>query len=336
MKDTDQSQIIEVRSPTRVDLAGGTLDLWPLYNFVGGAVTINLAIDVYTFASLEPRQDARIKIESQDLSFEKEFESLESCLKNPDPRLILFQKQLQYWQPKKGFSLRARSESPVGGGLGGSSSLTISLLKVFEKFLNRPFESVHQMVQVAHNIESAILRTPTGTQDYYPAVTGGLNILKYSEQGIDLEVLDRDLKFLSDRTLVVYTGKSHHSGINNFQVLTKAVQGDAQTLTALRKVKQISEELEKVVKNSQWERLPDLFNQEYAARVNLAEAFTSPEIENLSKLSLREGATAIKICGAGGGGCVLIWVEPSHKERVKIACQQAGFQVLAAKPVGKL
>ncbi|RYF31225.1 MAG: hypothetical protein EOO38_31710, partial [Cytophagaceae bacterium] len=121
---------IHIKSPTRVDLAGGTLDLWPLYLLVGGsASTVNVAIDIYTHAILESRDDAAIVLESKDLQLKKEYGNLAEALADTDPRMILLQTQLRYWQPKQGFSLVTKSDSPVGGGLGGSSSLTISLMK---------------------------------------------------------------------------------------------------------------------------------------------------------------------------------------------------------------
>jgi len=327
---------IIVRSPTRVDLAGGTLDLWPLYNFVGGATTINIAIDIMTTAELTPLEGGQIELISDDLNFRKSFESLDECLKDSDSKLDLLKSQLHYWKPSRGFRLQTRSESPVGGGLGGSSSLTISLLKAFAEFCQMPFSDVHQMVEVAHNLEAGFLNTPTGTQDYYPAASGGINILGYDADGITQKVLDAETSILAQNFMLVYTGKAHHSGLNNFEVLTKAVQKEAQTMQALRDLKRISEDTTNAVLKGQWSALPDLFQKEFKARVKLAPAFSSPEIDKLAEVSLQAGASAVKICGAGGGGCVLVWTEPASRERVKAACQGAGFQVLAAKPVGKL
>ena len=123
---------IIIESPTRVDLAGGTIDLWPLYNFVGHAQTINVAIDVLTKVVLTPRNDQKIILESIDLKVKKEYLNLHEALADSDQRMRLLQTQLQFWQPNHGFELVTSSQSPVGGGLGGSSSLTISLLNINE------------------------------------------------------------------------------------------------------------------------------------------------------------------------------------------------------------
>lgn len=330
------NQSLQVQSPTRVDLAGGTLDLWPLYLFLGGAVTVNLAIDVFTRAELHPLENEKVILESRDLKVRKEYANLRAALADNDPQMILLQTQLRYWQPKQGFHLKTSSDSPVGGGLGGSSSLTISLMKAFSQFCARPFEDVHQMVHAAHNIEAEILNTPTGTQDYYPAATGGLNILKYDYNRIHQEVLPIQGTDLAKNFMLVYTGKAHHSGMNNFEVVKDAVAKDPGTMKALRDLQEIALATEKVCRSQSWNSLGALFRDEFEARVRLAPEFSSPEIEKLNEVSLQSGADAVKICGAGGGGCVLVWCEPSRQQGVATACQKAGFQVMDARPVNPL
>jgi D-glycero-alpha-D-manno-heptose-7-phosphate kinase len=330
---------IIVQSPTRVDLAGGTLDLWPLYNFVGGACTVNVAIDIFTTVELEELKDGTIELISDDLGIEKKFKNLAECLADTDQKLHLLQIQLSYWKPTKGFRLRTKSDSPVGGGVGGSSSLTISLLKAFDRFMHAGkthFASTAELVNVAHNLEAQVLNTPTGTQDYYPAASGGVNILRYSANGIQQEVLPISGSALEKHFLLVYTGKSHHSGINNFEVLTKAVGKDEDVLKALSEIKDLAEKTAEICRTAHYSLLPAIFEQEYAARIRLAKAFSSPEIEKLREVCLRAGADAVKICGAGGGGCVLVWVNPNQRQEVVSACEKSGFKVLPAKPVAPM
>ncbi|MFN8845264.1 MAG: galactokinase [Bdellovibrionales bacterium] len=325
---------IEIKSPTRVDLAGGTLDLWPLYQFIGGAKTVNVAIDIYTYATLHDSDF--IEWKSEDLKVEKKYKSLSEALSDSDPQVKLFKTIITYLQPQKGFRLVTKSESPVGGGLGGSSSLTISILKAFSIWQGHFFENVHQMVHVAHNLEAQILNTPTGTQDYYPAVTGGVNILNYTTRGIEQEVLNIESSPLATHFLLVNTGKSHHSGLNNFEVMKAAVAKETVCLKALHDLKEISTDLEAVVRQQSWSRLPELFNAEFEARVRLAPAFSSPEIEKLAILTKKAGAEAVKICGAGGGGCILVWTPPERREKVVEACRSQNFQVMDAKPLNSI
>lgn len=334
-------QSIIIQSPTRVDLAGGTLDMWPLYNFVGEATTINLAINIWTKAELKKRTDSKIKIHSLDLKKVWEFDNYQQLLTHADPQIILFQKILEkfkksFTESQVGFELTTSSESPIGGGLGGSSSLVISILKAFNQFFKIPKTSAHEMVHLAHNIEAEVLRTPTGTQDYYPAVTGGLSFIEYGSQKIEQTVIDIKGTPLESHFLLVYTGKSHHSGLNNFEVLKSCVEGDKKVLSALGKIKSISEQMKSEIVNKNWNALPHLFQKEFEARIELTPAFSSPEIEKLAKICVSAGALAVKICGAGGGGCVLVWVPPDKREGVIQVCQNEKFQCLNALPVNPL
>jgi D-glycero-alpha-D-manno-heptose-7-phosphate kinase len=277
----------------------------------------------------------QIEIESLDYNQKWNFPDINHFLKADDKKIFLYQATIAYFEKKlkSGFKLTTKSESPIGGGLGGSSSLMISMMKAFAQATDFKFNDVHHMVHCAHNIESKILNTPTGTQDYYPAVTGGLSILTYDDDGIKSKVIDVMSSPIADNFLLIYTGKSHHSGLNNFEVLKSAVQNDVTVLSALKDIKNISEDMYQVVANKKWEKIPELFQHEYNARIKLTPAFTSPEIERLSKLVIANGGSGVKICGAGGGGCVLVWVSPENRQKVIAACEKEKFQCLKSKPV---
>ena len=170
--------------------------------------------------------------------------------------------------------------------------------------MKQPFKDVHQMVHVAHNLESEILGTPTGTQDYYPAASGGVNILKYSTWGIAQEVIEIPIE------------------LNNYFMLKELRDIAIDTISA--------------VKAKKFALIPECFRREFSARIRLAPEFSSPEIEKLAELSLQNGADAVKICGAGGGGCVLVWCAPEKQAQVRDACHKAGFQVMPTKLINPL
>ena len=321
---------LEVKSPTRVDLAGGTLDCWPLYLFLGDPVTINVAIDIFTYAHLKERADLSVELDSADLNTSKTYANLKACLDDTDPAFDLARAHLRYWKPTKGFSLSTRSESPVGGGLGGSSSLCITLLKAFSKWLDRPMGD-DEMVRVASHIEAQLLLKPTGTQDYFPPIHGGLCFIQYGVPGPKAEVRKIDQEIFRDRFLLVYTGRSHHSGINNWQVIKQWLDGDKNTRSALSKLAEVSQMMKHALIENRITDLPAIFEQEYEARTALSDGFSSPEIKKLSEIAKSHGAV-VKICGAGGGGCVLIWCPDRQIEKVKAALAKTEFQVLPAKP----
>ena len=324
----------EAKSPTRVDLAGGTLDCWPLFLLVEQAITTNVSISIWTKASIEPREGTEIEVNVKDLKYHHKFKDIAEFLACQDDGLDLIKRHVAYWKPKKGFMLETSSESPIGGGLGGSSSLCISLIKVFSQWLDVKM-SLNEIVVLAGNLEAQILKKPTGTQDYFGALSHGLNAIHYTPAGARLERMPADVSALNQQLTLVYTGKPHHSGLNNWQVLKHAMDGDANTRQALHDLKRVADQVYEACQRSEWSRLSDLFREEYRARVALSAGFSSPEIKRLEEVVLKAGADAVKICGAGGGGCVLVWSSPDRKAGVKTACQKAGFEVLDAVVVAE-
>ncbi len=331
----DQRRILAIQSPTRVDLAGGTLDCWPLYLFVGDCVTVNLAIDVTTGCELEPLAKPTVEIEMTDLNFRRSFENARALFSANDPELKLVQTISEYFysnsKSTSGFRIKTYSQSPVGGGLGGSSSLCISLIKAFCSWLDIKL-SLYEMVTLASNLEAKVIRTPTGTQDYFPAIQSGFNLIHYSAAGVRLEQLPIPVEPIFDHLILVYTGRAHHSGINNWEVIKSVIDGDAKTLAALKDIAKVSDRVANACREQKWNLMPDLFQQELEARIRLTASFTSPEIEQLKRLTVEHGAQAIKICGAGGGGCVLVWAERSQHERIRQECRKNGFQPINIRP----
>ncbi|MBX3023196.1 MAG: galactokinase [Bdellovibrionales bacterium] len=323
---------ISKKSCTRVDLSGGTLDCWPLYLLVDSCVTVNLSISISTYASIEERTDKSIDIHMRDMGYRKSFADLKAALNCADPELKLVQKQLAYWKPTKGFNLETFSESPIGGGLGGSSSLSISLIKAFSEWLDVKL-NVQESVILSHNLEAQVLHKMTGTQDYFPALSPGLNAIHYTPQGPRLETLSSQQDFWNEHLSLVYTGQPHHSGLNNWQVIKASLDSDPGTLRALADIRNVSWDLYNAVKAGQWDGLPRLFDREFEARVRLSSSFSSPQIERLREVALKAGAQAVKICGAGGGGCVLVWSAPGRRNDVESGCRAQGFEVLNAKAV---
>jgi D-glycero-alpha-D-manno-heptose-7-phosphate kinase len=331
--------MIRVTSPTRVDLAGGTLDLWPLHAFLGSCYTINVAINIDTEVILEPLEGTRISLKSLDFQESREFSHLQELLEDQDPRWALLKNVISFFKPSQGFILTTKSGSPVGGGLGGSSSLVISLIKAFKQWTEQYCDyTPYQWVEIAHNIEARVLRTPTGTQDYYPALVGGLNCLGYSDRGVSLTQYDLESFRLPAQYqyFLVDTGRSHHSGLNNFDVLSRFVRGEESVIQALRGLQLLSYRLKEEIKKSpstvSWF---SFFQQEYDLRVQLSPSFSSPEIESLFGLvkTYREGekpSVTIKILGAGGGGCVLVWSLQNnpHLHSLKKEIEYRGFKII--------
>jgi len=326
---------IESVSPTRVDLAGGTLDLWPLYIFHQDCVTVNLAIDIRTYVTIIPRKDEKIILASADTKTEQIYKNSDEISIEVKERgnhdLHLLKVHIDFWKPSGGFELHTKSESPVGAGIAASSSLNISLCGAFSALTERVL-SDHEIVTLAGNLEARVIQTPTGCQDYFPALYGGLNLIELTALGPRRKGLDFNMDEFYKHFILIYTGKPHHSGLNNWKIFKDHIDGHDQTYENFEALKGVALNMYESCSNQKWENFGQLFDDEFKARVAISKVFSSPEIERLREVAFEAGAEALKICGAGGGGCVFLWTAPQKKNEVENKCQQAGFQVLKAQP----
>src|SRR5258707_703558 len=115
------SMVITAKAPCRVDMAGGTLDIWPLYLFHPGAVTVNFAVSRYASCPIGTREDARVVFESRDLKVSESFESVEQLRATPRYKLPLLAHLVKYFAPPTGVEIVTDSEAPAGAGIAGSS-----------------------------------------------------------------------------------------------------------------------------------------------------------------------------------------------------------------------
>ena len=112
---------IESRAPTRIDLAGGTLDIWPLYLFHEGSLTVNCAITRYASCTIEtvPENSRRIVLVSRDTRRQESFASFDALCRARRYKLPLLAHLVKFFRPKNGFTLTTDSEAPAGAGIGG-------------------------------------------------------------------------------------------------------------------------------------------------------------------------------------------------------------------------
>ena len=332
---------VEAVSPTRIDLAGGTLDLWPLYIFHKDCSTVNLAIDIHTYVNIEVRKDEKIILNSADTGLKQEYKNISEISGEVQERgnhdLHLLKVHIDFWKPKMGFELHTRSESPVGAGIAASSSLNISLCGAFSALTGKKL-STEETVTLAGNLEARVIQTPTGCQDYFPALFGGLNHIELTPLGPKRHSLEIDFAQFHKHFILVYTGRPHHSGLNNWQIFKDHIDGHDGTYNNFEKLNSVAKRMLAACRGRdhkpEWSSFGKLFDEEFQARVGLSKVFTSPEIERLREVGLSAGAEALKICGAGGGGCAFLWTPENKRMDVEKKCQQAGFQVLQAKPTG--
>ena len=171
---------IDASAPTRIDLAGGTLDIWPLYLFHEGAQTLNAAISLRARCSIRPRTDRRIVIVSDDTGQRVEAEHWSELRDNRELRLL---GRLLYYFQAEGLELHTRCDSPFGAGIAGSSALNIAVCAALATWARQP-RTDEALLQIAMNVEAQAIDVPTGVQDYRPALYGGISAVELGVDGV--------------------------------------------------------------------------------------------------------------------------------------------------------
>lgn len=321
---------IVAHAPCRVDLAGGTLDLWPLYLFHPGAVTVNFAVNVLTRCRITRLTDKKIKLKSIDTKVEEEFSSFEQLCAAKKFRHSLAGHLARFFAPEGGFEIETNSESPAGAGISGSSALMIATTAALAKYTGRKLDR-EQIRVIAQNVEAQLIKVPTGCQDYYPALYGGVSAIHLDPDGIHHTAVRVAAEELDRRFVLVYTGAPRKSGINNWEVFKAHINGDKKIFHNFERIGEIARAMHHALSLADWKQVAKLLREEWKLRKTNAPRITTPMIEKLVAVAMRQGALAAKVCGAGGGGCVVFLTEPENRDHVSAALRSYGGQVLPAK-----
>jgi D-glycero-alpha-D-manno-heptose-7-phosphate kinase len=320
---------IESKAPTRVDLAGGTLDIWPLYLFHPGALTINAAITRYASCVIEthPGGDARIKLVSRDTKREESFPSFAALLKVKRYRLPLLAEIAKFFKPEGGFTLTTDSEAPAGAGIGGSSAMAVAICAALDRFTSAGKSKV-DWIHISRDAEGIVIKVPTGTQDHYPPAFGGAAAIELPPGGERRVELRVDLTELEDRLLLCYTGKPRQSGINNWEVFKAHIDAKAKVMRNLERISEVAQSMRDALEKADWQETGRLMREEWGFRKRNLPTISTATIDRIIAGARRKGALAGKVCGAGGGGCVVLLVEPDAREQVGEAIEKVGGQLL--------
>jgi D-glycero-alpha-D-manno-heptose-7-phosphate kinase len=318
---------ITAQAPCRADLAGGTIDLWPLYLFHPGAVTLNFALNIQTTCRITPLAGKQIRLRSLDTKRKENFVNFEALRRTQRFRLPLAAKLIQFFAPREGFLIETNSESPAGAGISGSSALMIASTAALARFTERHL-SLEQMRVIAQNVEAQVIRVPTGCQDYYPALYGGVSAIHLDVDGIYREEVPVSAQEIESRFVLAYTGAPRQSGINNWQVFKSHIDGDRQVFRNFERIAAIAQSMHQALLRGDWDDIARLLREEWKLRRTNAPGIATPLIDQLIKVAGNHGGKAAKVCGAGGGGCVIFLVEKGAASRVATALGENGGRVL--------
>lgn len=316
-----------VRSPVRISFGGGGTDLPAYYEQFGGAV-LNVAINKYFYTILGHRSDDCIQIISSDLRLCERWRGL-SSMEIEGSGLEIPVAALKYLGQEMYVDLFLASEIPPGTGLGSSASVCVNVVKTLTSYLQRPL-SKKDLADTAFHIARHVLRRHVGKQDEYAAAFGGLNFIEFLPDGTSrVEPIDLGLPTMSDlqnNLLLFFTGAAHHSWVILEEQEKSTEANQRKPLQALGQIKELAYRMRDTLTAGDLHSFAAMLHDSWVAKRQVSSAISNSRIDGLYDLALRNGALGGKITGAGGGGFLLLFCEPSRQPDVRQALTAQGLK----------
>ena len=294
---------------------------------------MNCAVTRHASCVLEsaPRGSRRIALVSLDSGRRESFSSIAALQRARRYRLPLLAELVKIFRPQAGFTLTTSSEAPAGAGLGGSSAMAVAICATLDKFTGAGLRR-ENWIHITRDAEAIVIRVPTGTQDHYPPAFGGAMAIHLEPGGEWREALACDLAELDQRLVLCYTGKPRQSGINNWEVfkdhINSSTPGGRQVQKNLAQIAAVAREVREALTRNRWSEVGRLVNEEWALRRRNLPTISTPMIDRIIAGARRAGAVAGKVCGAGGGGCVALVIEPEARAKVESVIASVGATLL--------
>ena len=324
-----QAQIVRARVPLRLGLAGGGTDLSPYCDEFGGAV-LNVTIDRYAYAFIEPSDDGQVHFIAPDMGTEERFPPDLEAIGAARLQLhagVLSRMAREYCGGRI-TPLRITSfvDAPAGSGLGSSSALVVALVEAFRTYLGLPL-GLYDVAHKAFEIERVDLALPGGKQDQYAATFGGANFIEFLAQDRvivnPLRVPSGLLNELETSTVICFSGVSRRSE-SIIEDQTRRMTGAGRDLEDLHRLKSDASEMKMAWLRGEISHMATVLNRSWEAKKRTASGISTALIETLYERGRAAGAIGGKVSGAGGGGFMMFIVPPPRRMQLIRALNEAG------------
>ena len=325
--------IVRSKAPLRIGLAGGGSDVSPYSDLYGGII-LNATINLYAYCTIEETNDGFVTIESYDsdcferypLTRQLEIDGKASLLKGSYNRVMR-----DFDIPLRSCKITTYNDAPAGSGLGTSSTMVVAIIKAFVDWHSLPLGD-YEIARLAYEIERKDLNLSGGKQDQYAAAFGGFNYMEFLKDDMviinPLKVKRWIVDELEASMVLYFTGRSRSSATIIDEQRKNVASGNTQSIEAMHRIKQSAVEMKLAVLKGDMHEFARILGQAWEDKKKMAGAITNPMIEEAFAVATKAGATAGKVSGAGGGGFIMFFVEPTKKKAVMEALDQMdGFTV---------
>jgi D-glycero-alpha-D-manno-heptose-7-phosphate kinase len=323
--------IIRSKAPLRLGLAGGGTDVAPFSELYGGAI-LNATISMYAYATIIPRNDGKIVLNSIDKKEVYTFAAVEDLAVdgNLDLHKGIYNRIVRDFSHKPlSFELSTYVDAPPGSGLGTSSTLVVAIAGAFAEWLNLPMGE-YDLAHLAYEIERNDLGMAGGKQDQYAATFGGVNFMEFfKEDKVIVNPLRIREKYLDElaHNLILYHTETSRLSSRIIEQQTKNVMAkNVKSLEAMHKLKEQAVMMKEAILMGELDKIGEILDFGWQFKKNLAEGVSNAFIDEIYETAMQNGATGGKISGAGGGGFMFFYCPGNNRSKVIEALKKFGGQ----------
>ena len=300
------------RTPLRVSFFGGGTD-YPAYFARRPGAVIGMAIDRYIYISalkLADIIDYRYRVTYSKL----ERAHAHSQIEHPVVRAVL-----GHYGVDDALDISIQSDLPASSGLGSSSAFTVGLVNLVGAFKNKSMTRL-DLSRAAIHVEQELLKENVGVQDQLHAAFGGMNRFDFMDGRIRITPIQMSAvcqDYLLSSLVLVYTGKTRSASqvVAEQVAATREQKVDKELDHLLALVSQAVDVLEGDEPDSMLKEFGAMMHEGWQTKRKLSSGVSTPEIDALYDGALTAGALGGKLCGAGGGGFLLMVVPPHAREK---------------------
>lgn len=322
------------QTPLRMSFVGGGSDLPSYYRRHGGAV-LSTAIDKYVYVSANPKFDGGIRLA---YSRTEEVERLDQIQHR------LFRAAFEVLEIAGGVEVTTTADIPSRGtGLGSSSTFTVGLLKVMSAYLGRTV-TADWLAEMASHIEIERCAEPIGKQDQYAAAHGGMNLIVFNpDDTVEVRpvTIDRQVEAeLQRRLVILYTG-GDRSASAILRLQNEAVETRSDARRSLGRMVELAFNLQQELQAGRLDSFGEILRENWSLKKALSQGISNPQIEAWHEAAVGAGAEGGKLLGAGAGGFLMFYADPSRHDqiteatglrRIEFGFEHAGSRILF--PIG--
>jgi D-glycero-alpha-D-manno-heptose-7-phosphate kinase len=315
--------VIVTRTPLRVSFAGGGTDLPEFYRVAEGAV-FSTAIDKYVYVTV--KRHSELFLEPVRINYSR----TEQVNEIAEIRNDIARECLRFLEIEPPIYVSTVADVPASTGLGGSSAFAVGLLHALHSFRGERV-SAAQLAEEATHIEIEVLKQPIGKQDQYAAAFGGLNLFCFGTNGVTVHpqhISKRKLDGLFESIMMFWTGMQRDAST----VLEDQRRNTASKHDRLVRMREHAQRLEKMMSNGGVDpgEFGSILHESWTMKRELSSRISTSKIDEWYEIARAAGAEGGKICGAGGGGFLLLIVKPENRASVRRAL--SGLMEMPVRP----